>query len=68
MGHWKDSKYYYPFLIIGSLVIAIIVYSGVVMKGDMTGRILIGSVWLLVSIGWIGRYLHTKRSKNPTGN
>jgi len=64
MVSWKQSKFYYPFLIIVSLILAMIFYSGVVLKEDITGRVVIGSVWLLVSIGWILKYLNTKRVKS----
>jgi hypothetical protein len=64
MAGWKQSKYYYPFLIIGSLLLAIIFYSGIVLKEDITGRITIGSVWMLVCIGWIIKYSYIKKVKS----
>jgi hypothetical protein len=47
-----------------SLSIALLFISGIVLKTDIIGRILIGSLWLIVSIGWLGRYFHTKGVKN----
>jgi hypothetical protein len=64
MAGWKKSKYYYPFLFIGSLILAIIFYSGIVLKEDITGRLAIGSLWLLVCIGWIIKYAFTKKVKS----
>jgi putative effector of murein hydrolase LrgA (UPF0299 family) len=44
-----------------SLIVAIIFYSGIVLAEDITGRIIIGTVWLLVSAGWFGQYLHKRK-------
>jgi len=63
MANWSESKYYYPFLIILSLILAIIFYSGIVLKEDMTGRIIIGTIWLIVSLGWLSRYVTKKKIK-----
>jgi uncharacterized membrane protein YczE len=58
MANWKQSKFYHLFLIITSLVLAILFYSGIVLKDDLTGRIIIGTVWFVVSIGWLGQYVN----------
>ena len=58
MSAWKQSRYYHPFLSIVSLIVATMFYSGIVLAEDITGRLIIGSVWLLVSAGWFGQYLH----------
>jgi hypothetical protein len=60
MVSWKQSKFYYPFLIIVSLILAMIFYSGIVLKEDLTGRIIIGSVWIVVSAGWLRQYFYNK--------
>jgi hypothetical protein len=61
MGMQKSSKYY-AFLSIGSLLISAISFSGIFyLKVDLTGRILVGLLWGLVSIGWIGQYFQIKK-------
>jgi hypothetical protein len=42
------------------LILAMIFYSGIVLTEDITGRIIIGSVWLLVSAGWLRQYFNNK--------
>ena len=63
----KHSKFYFPFLIIVSLILAIIFYSGIVLKEDITGRIIIGTVWLIVSAGWLGQFIHKKVGQTEPG-
>jgi len=64
MNQCKNSKLYFLLLSMGSLSVALISFSGIVMKEDIVGRIIIGCVWLLVSVGWIGRFFHTKKNEN----
>lgn len=64
MNQCKNSKLYFLLLSMGSLSVALISFSGIVMKEDIVGRIFIGCVWLLVSVGWIGRFFHTKKNEN----
>jgi hypothetical protein len=61
MSRWKKSKFYHPFLIFISLIVAIIFYTGIVLNDDIAGRIIIGSVWLLVSAGWFGQFLYKRK-------
>lgn len=61
MSAWKQSRFYHPFLISVSVIVAVIFYSGIVLAEDITGRIIIGTVWLLVSAGWFGQYLHKRK-------
>ena len=63
MSKWNKSEYYFPFLTIVSLILAIIFYSGMVINNDLTGRILIGSIWLIVSIGWLSKFMNMKKVK-----
>jgi len=64
MNQYKNSKLYFLLLSMGSLSVALISFSGIVMKEDLVGRVIIGCVWLLVSVGWMGRYFHTKKNEN----
>ncbi|MFH1735176.1 MAG: hypothetical protein ABIE92_10725 [bacterium] len=51
------------YIIIGiiSLVMAIATYSGMIFKDDLNGRLIVGSVWLLMSGIWLFRYLHARK-------
>lgn len=64
MNQCKNSKLYFLVLSMVSLSIALIFFSAIVMKEDTVGRIIIGCVWLLVSVGWMGRFFHTKKNRN----
>ena len=61
MNQSKNSTLYFLILSISALSIALIFISGIVLKTDLTGRIIIGSIWLIVSIGWLGKYFHTRK-------
>ncbi len=52
------SRVNYLFLIVVTLVLAVIFYSGIVMDDDLTGRIIMGSVWLLLSAAWVMQYIN----------
>ena len=67
MTSWRLSKFYYPFLIFVSLILSLIFYSGIIIKEDPTGRIVIGNVWLLLSVGWISKYIYSKKAE-PSKN
>jgi uncharacterized membrane protein (UPF0182 family) len=54
----KLSKSNYLFLIIVTLILAVIFYSGIVMKEDLTGRIIVGSLWLFLSAVWVTQYVN----------
>ena len=43
-----------------SLSISLLIISGIVLKTDLVGRIILGNLWLIVSIGWLGQYIHKK--------
>ncbi|NIM91484.1 MAG: hypothetical protein GTO17_11115 [Candidatus Aminicenantes bacterium] len=45
-----------------SLAIALISFSGIVLKNDFAGRLIFGSTWSLVGIGWLGQYFHSKNT------
>lgn len=63
MKKWYRSEFYYHFLITVSMILAIIFYTGIVITNDLTGRIILGSIWLVVSIGWLSKYFNMKKVK-----
>jgi hypothetical protein len=56
---------FYLLLVIISLVIAVISFFGVILKDDLTGRIIFGTVWTFVAVIWTGYYL---KSRKPNGD
>jgi hypothetical protein len=48
-------------LFLGSLALAILVFTGVFFKSDLTGRIIVGSCWTLVAIIWLGQSLVARK-------
>lgn len=52
------SKFNYLFLIIATLILAVIFYSGIVLGNDLTGRIIVGSLWLLLCVVWVTQYIN----------
>lgn len=62
----KRSPRYYLVLASISLFVGIIVITGLVMKNDLTGRIIIAAVWFLVGVGWLGRFFSARRILDST--
>lgn len=60
MNQYKKSNLYYLILSICALSISLLIISGIVLKTDLVGKIILGSLWLIVSIGWFGQYIHKK--------
>jgi predicted membrane channel-forming protein YqfA (hemolysin III family) len=50
------------FMAVVSFIVASIPAFGIVMKHDITGRVIFVSVWILVGLGWFGVFLHSQRS------
>jgi uncharacterized membrane protein HdeD (DUF308 family) len=42
-------------------VIAVVSFFGLILKDDMVGRLIFGTVWTLVGIYWIGSYFVAKK-------
>ena len=42
-------------------VIAAVSFFGLILKNDMVGRLIFGTVWTLVGIYWIGSYFTAKK-------
>jgi len=59
-----NNTWIYIALMIVSFVISAVIYTGIVLKEDLVGRIIYGSVFILVGIGWIGLYFHKKKRIN----
>ncbi len=57
----SKSPAYFAFLAAGSFLMAAISFSGVLLfKEDLIGRLITGSVWRLVTLGWLGEFFHVR--------
>jgi len=65
MAKWQNSTRYFAFLATGSFLMAVITFWGVFLEADLTGRIIVGIVWTLVSLGWLGQYFRAKKTGQP---
>ena len=54
---------YYLIAVIVSFVIAVISFSGVILKNDLVGRLIFGFVWVIIGIGWLGHYFNLKNKE-----
>jgi hypothetical protein len=52
-------------LVLVSLLIAIISFSGIILKDDSAGKIIFGIVWTFIAFIWIGFYVRS-RNKSQT--
>jgi hypothetical protein len=48
---------------LGSLALAIFVFTGAFFKSDLTGRIIICSCWIIVAVIWLGQFIVARRAK-----
>ncbi len=56
-----NSPAYFAFLAAGSFLMAVISFSGIFSsKADLIGRLITGSLWSLVSFGWLGQFFHVR--------
>jgi hypothetical protein len=61
MAKWSNSPGYYAVLTAGTFLMAVISFSGLFFfKEDIIGRIISGSAWSLVTIGWLGQFYQAK--------
>jgi len=44
-----------------SALLALLFYSSLVLKDDLNGRLLVGTVWFVMGIVWLVRYLNLKK-------
>ena len=49
-----------------AVIIAAVCFSGVILKDDLAGRAIFGSVWALVGIGWLGQHFRVNRAAGRT--
>ena len=54
------------FLAAVSFLVSGLSFTGILLKNDMTGRIIFGCVWLFVGILWMSGLLKLKRGKKLT--
>ena len=52
---------FYLILAVVCFAIAAISLTGFVLKGDSTGQLIFGAVWVFVGFGWIGRAIRARR-------
>ena len=64
----QTSPKYNAFLAIGSFLMAALTFSGLFfLKEDIVGRLITGSAWSLVTLGWLGQYFYAyQKSKKHT--
>ena len=61
----QNSPKYLAFLAVGSFLMAIISYSGLLfLKADLVGRLITGSAWSIVSFGWLVNFFNARIKKN----
>ena len=61
MAKWTYSSGYYAFLTLATFLMAIISFSGIFFfKEDITGRLISGSAWSLVTLGWLSKFFKVK--------
>ena len=58
MAELNMKPEHYMIAMIVSFVIVATIFSGVILKNDVVGRLIFGLVWVLVGIGWLGQYFH----------
>jgi len=64
MAKWSNSPGYYAVLTTGTFLMAVISFSGLFFfKEDLIGRLISGSAWSLVTIGWLGQFYQAKRKQ-----
>jgi len=49
--------------IFGSLMVGLVTMSGLILKNDPTGRMIIGSVWIVLTVIWLVLYINKKTRK-----
>ena len=64
MKQKNNNSWIFIALMLVSFIISAMIYTGIVLKEDLVGRIIYGSVFILVGMGWIGLYFHKKKRIN----
>ena len=62
---WHMTPVHYALCIIGSFLIAVLSFFGVIFADDIAGRVIVGLIWVVVGIGWVVEYYkrYGKKSK-----
>ncbi len=60
MKRWQMKPQHYVVAAIGAFLIAVINFSGLVLRGDAAGRLIIGIVWSIVGVVWAFRYYQVR--------
>lgn len=66
MKRWQFKSQHFGIAAVLSFVVAAIVFSGLVLRNDIPGRLIIGAAWSAVGVGWLGRY-YDRRLKAREG-
>jgi len=56
-----------PWFLIATIIcfaIAVLALTGVILRGDVVGRVIFGCVWALLGVVWLGWHLHGKGAKS----
>ena len=64
LTHWRialsKEKTRRPVFLVAMIIcfiIAVLAFSGVILKGDAAGRLIFGVVWIFLGIVWLGWYI-----------
>jgi signal transduction histidine kinase len=60
MKRWRMTPQHYLTAAAISFLVAAINLSGLVLRGDFTGRLIVGAIWSAVGLGWYFRYYHVR--------
>jgi DNA-binding CsgD family transcriptional regulator len=60
MKRWHMKPQHYVIAAVVSFLIAVINLSGLVLRDDLMGRLIIGAIWSAVGIGWSSRYYYVR--------
>jgi len=59
----QTSPKYFLFLTIGSFLMVVISFSGIFFQyEDISGRLITGFAWSIVTFGWLGQYFRTSKA------
>lgn len=56
-----SSPRYYAFLAIVSFCMVVLSFTGIFMKAEITGRLIMGFAWSVVFIGWIMQLINARK-------
>lgn len=57
----SNSPTYFAFLALGTFIMAVISFTGIFFsKTDLISRLITGSLWSLVTFGWLGQFFNSR--------